>query len=330
MRAMNNIKYLYIFGIKILLMCFIHLSILENTFADSGSEKVKSLLNKFGYVSPPTRNFLTPTGNILRSLEVMISAGSSFGIEESGSLLGKTAIGLGGIAEVQLTRSSFMNNLTGEQADVPTSVFKMSLIPEQFTQLWYIPNLSLQIHSTPWNSSVTMNSSLRSAVTEVHDYKNTTNMNIDNRFTTLYGIIGKDYKYVGIHGGISVTDIRIRNGYQWIYDQNLGYNTIHEIDDMQKNLVAPFGNVTIFANEDTRLMADIQSTPLIDYDVKNRKIRVKQTWLAIVGIRFFITSWISLDTGVSYFSSAKGIADSEVNVGLNFILPFKNMFNKQQ
>jgi hypothetical protein len=41
------------------------------------------------------------------------------------------------------------------------------------------------------------------------------------------------------------------------------------------------------------------------------------------GVRFFIARWLSLDTGVKYLSSAKGIADSEVNVGLNMMVPLK-------
>ncbi len=106
------------------------------------------------YASSPTKNFSTPTGRVLKSMEVMVSLGSSFGIEENSGVLGRLAIGLGGVAEVELTRSSFMNELTGQQGNLPTSIFKMSLVPERFSQYWFIPNFSLQLHSTPWQSSV--------------------------------------------------------------------------------------------------------------------------------------------------------------------------------
>ncbi len=70
-------------------------------------------------------------------------------------------------------------------------------------------------------------------------------------------------------------------------------------------------------------MGEVQAIPLIDYNIISKQVQIKRTWRAIVGVRFFIASWLSLDTGVKYLSSAKGIADSEVNVGLNLMLPFK-------
>jgi len=254
-----------------------------------------------------------------------VNMGSSFGVEQTDGFLGKIAIGLGGIAEIELIRSSFMDNLTGDQKSFPSSVFKMSLVPQQLTEKWFIPNLTLQLHSTPWRSNVDPNTSLKQEV-RAADYlgNNLSRMNMDNRFTTLYGIIGKDFRFIQFHGGISLTDVRVRNGYQWIFQQDLGYDIYEEIPDLQKNLINPFGSVSIFANDDTRLLAEMQAIPFIDYNIKTKKVEIKKTWQAIVGVRFFIKKWMSLDTGVKYLSSAKGIADSEVNFGLNFVLPFKS------
>jgi hypothetical protein len=249
--------------------------------------------------------------------------GSSFGIEEADGFLGRIAIGLGGIAEIELSRSSFMDNLTGNQKSFPSSVFKMSLVPQPFSHHWFIPNLSLQLHSTPWRSNVNPSSSLRSDVKADYMASNLSRLNMDNRFTTLYGIIGTDFTFIQLHGGISLTDVRVRNGYQWIFHQDLGHDVYEVIPDLQKNLIYPFGNVSILANNDTRLLAEVQAIPFIDYSIVTKKVEIKKTWQAIVGVRFFIARWISLDTGVKYLSSAKGIADSEVNFGLNFLLPFK-------
>jgi len=283
----------------------------------------KSILSRIKYASTPTKNFSTPTGRILKSMEIMVSLGSSFGIEENSSMLGKIAIGLGGVAEVELTRSSFMNELTGQQKNLPTSIFKMGLIPERFSNHWFIPDVSLQLHSTPWLSSVDENSHLKEAARADYNYQNLSRMNMENRFTTLYGIVGKDFDFFSINGGVTLTDVRVRNGYQWIFDQNLGYDIYVPIPEMQKNLLAPFGNLSIAANDETFLMGEVQAIPLIDYNIKSKQVLIKRTWRAIVGVRFFIASWLSLDTGVKYLSSAKGIADSEVNVGVNLMVPFK-------
>jgi len=313
----------FIFMALICLTCLINESI-SQTREDEVENKIKSsILKRIRYASVPTKNFSTPTGRVLKSLEFMISLGSSFGIEENAGMLGHVAVGLGGVAEIELTRSSFMNELTGQQKNLPTSIFKMGLIPERFSNHWFIPNISLQLHSTPWQSSVNEGSRLTESAKASYDASNLSRINMDNRFTTLYGIIGKEFNFLSINGGFTLTDVRVRNAWQWIFDQNLGYEVYYAIPEMQKNLIAPFGNISIAANEDTQLMAELQAIPLIDYNIKNKQVLIKRTWRAIVGVRFFIASWLSLDTGVKYLSSAKGIADSEVNVGLNMMVPFK-------
>lgn len=283
----------------------------------------KSFLSRIKYASTPTKNFSTPTGRVLKSMEVMVSLGSSFGVEENSGMLGRLAIGLGSVAEVELTRSSFMNELTGQQGNLPTSIFKMGLVPERFSHYWFVPNISLQLHSTPWQSSVNEGSRLAESAKATYDASNLSRINMDNRFTTLYGIIGKDFDFMSINGGVTLTDVRVRNAWQWIFDQNLGNEVYCPIPEMQKNLIAPFGNLSISANDDTQLMGEVQAIPLIDYDIRAKQVQIKHTWRAIVGVRFFIAKWLSLDTGVKYLSSAKGIADSEVNVGLNMMVPFK-------
>jgi len=287
-------------------------------------QKIKrSISSRFKYASAPTKNFSTPTGRVLKSMEIMVSLGSSFGIEENSGMLGRLAIGLGGVAEVELTRSSFMNQLTGQQGNLPTSIFKMGLVPERFSEYWFVPNISLQLHSTPWKSSVNESSRLTESARSAYDDRNLSRMNMDNRFTTLYGIIGKEFIFMSINGGVTLTDVRVRNAWQWIFDQNLGHEVYYPIPEMQKNLIAPFGNISIAANDETQLMGELQAIPLIDYDIVSKMVLIKRTWRAIVGVRFFIARWLSLDTGVKYLSSAKGIADSEVNVGLNLMVPFK-------
>ena len=307
---------------------FLMFSLLFSQIAFGQEEKVeqkikRSISNRIKYASTPTKNFSTPTGRVLKSMEVMVSLGSSFGIEENSGVLGRLAIGLGGVAEVEITRSSFMNELTGQQGNLPTSIFKMGLVPERFSQYWFIPNISLQLHSTPWQSSVNEGSRLAESAKASYDASNLSRMNMDNRFTTLYGIIGKEFSFISINGGITLTDVRVRNAWQWIFDQNFGREIYYPIPEMQKNLIAPFGNLSITANDDTQLMGEVQAIPLIDYNIVSKQVGIKRTWRAIVGVRFFIARWLSLDTGVKYLSSAKGIADSEVNVGVNLMVPFK-------
>ena len=158
------------------LICFTNLLQAQSTNVETAN-KIKSAMSKrMKYASTPTKNFSTPTGRVLKSLEFMISLGSSFGIEENSGMMGKIAIGLGGVAEVELTQSSFINELTGQQSNLPTSIFKMGLVPERYTRYWYIPNVSLQLHSTPWKSSVNEGSHLSESAKETHDARNLSRM----------------------------------------------------------------------------------------------------------------------------------------------------------
>jgi len=258
MSASKN--WLTIFSlIAIFSLIFSQISFGQQT--ELGQKFKKTILSRIKYASAPTKNFSTPTGRVLKSLEFMISLGSSFGIEENAGMLGHVAVGLGGVAEIELTRSSFMNELTGQQKNLPTSIFKMGLIPERLSNHWFIPNISLQLHSTPWQSSVDENSQLKDAVRAECNYQNLSRMNMENRFTTLYGIIGKDFNFLSFNGGFTLTDVRVRKGYQWIFDQNLGYDIYVPIPEMQKNLFAPFGNLSIAANNETFLMGEVQAIP---------------------------------------------------------------------
>lgn len=315
----------------LLSVVFLALIFCGPVFCGSTSVTEWPFWKNFKHASKPSQSFSTPTGNVLQSLEIMIRLGSSYGVEESSDgFIGKTAIGLGGVAEVELTRSSFMNKLTGQQNSYPTSVFKVALVPTRFSRRWYIPYISLQLHSTPWRPSVDSNSHLKADVRAVFNSQNLSRMNIESRFTTLYFIAGKDFHWVRLHGGGTITDVRIRNGYQWIFDRKVGYDTYYPIPDFQKNLIAPFGNISITLNPETCLLAEIQSIPMIDYTIETHDLIIKRTWKTIVGVRFFIGNWLSLDTGVKYLSSSRGIADSEVNVGLNILVPLKRNSNDRK
>lgn len=283
------------------------------------SDKFK-FLNR---ASEPTKFFFAPTSRILKSLEVMIITGGFFGVEENGALFNHIGIGLGNIAEVEFSSSNISNKLTGESSTLPTSVFKVGLIPERYTRLWYVPQMSLQLRSTPWRSVAEQHSKLLAENKTSYLGKNLNRLNVTSRFTTLYFVTGKDGASGGLHFGLSLMDVRTQQGRQWLYDEvHFDYIDV-KIPEMKKEILAPFGGMYIRANPQTWLMAEIEPIPCFGYDVKNRTVHIRRAWLGIGGIRFFIGNWLSLDTGVKYQSDFDGIADAEINIGLNMMIPFK-------
>ncbi|MDZ7261937.1 MAG: hypothetical protein ONB05_07525 [candidate division KSB1 bacterium] len=285
------------------------------------SRKPLPLSRVLSQASEPSRLFVAPTSRVLGSLEFHFSGGSSFGVEENSSFLGKVSLGLGGIAEVEFSTSKVINKLTGEATTLPTSIFKVLLVPQRFSQLWYIPQVALQLRSSSWRSLA--NEGTRPTAEASADYmgRNLASLSLSSRFTTLYLVVGKDGALGGLYGGCSLTDVRTQRGWQWIYDRNTYTSLWMEIPELQKNILAPWGGLIIVANPSTRLMAEVEAIPMFDYNVPIRTVRIRHAWLGIAGVRFFMGKWLSLDTGVKYQSDYKGIADTEINLGLNVVLP---------
>ena len=151
---------------------------------------------------------------------------------------------------------------------------------------------------------------------------------MQNRFSTLYFIVGKQGELGGIQFGMSLTDIRTKKGMRQFFDNQRGYSVWEEIPEMKKSYYAPFGGIIITANKSTMIMAEIQSIHLFDYNPKMKKMEISKAWLGIGGVRFFITQWLSMDTGVRYQSDFEGIADAKINIGANFVIPVKSIFKQ--
>jgi hypothetical protein len=296
------------------------------------SQSAHSALYGMKSASQPSRLFSIPSADILKSMEISVSGGGAFGVEGGKTLLRNFIIGLGSIAEVEFTSSGMTNRLTGKSESLPTSSFKVSLIPERYRDHWYIPDIAVQLRSASWQSLEGNNNALQSEYKAYSAYMNGNLHAIDQvqkRFSILYMIMGKRIPGFGsLQLGISQTDVRTKGGYQTIYlPYQLEYTT-DEIPEMKKSFLSPMGGFEIIANQNTHLMAEIQAIPLFDYDFKQEKVTISQTWLSVAGVRFFILEWLSLDTGIKYQSDFKGIADAEIDIGVNFVFPVNQVIGK--
>jgi hypothetical protein len=75
-------------------------------------------------------------------------------------------------------------------------------------------------------------------------------------------------------------------------------------------------------------MAEMQSVPVFDFDVPRQKVVISRAWLGVAGIRFFISNWLTLDAGVKCQSNDKGIADAEIRLGGNCVIPVNDWMKK--
>ena len=82
------------------------------------------------------------------------------------------------------------------------------------------------------------------------------------------------------------------------------------------------------SNLQTKLMFDVKAVSNYRYNVESKEIDVSDAYLAIGGVRFFISRWLSTDVGVWYHSTFKGIADMQIKMGLNLYIPAGELGSK--
>jgi len=314
--------------LAVVLFCFTANASLYGQNADAKKPRRVDLARLLDGASEPSKFFTVPTARALRSMEFTISAGSSFGVEgEGGGFAGRIGVGLGDVGEVALATSGVSNQLTGETNSLATTVFKVSVLPDGWTRRWFVPQVALQLKSTTWKPIVGREDEIRPAVREAYANYSLQSLTLESRFTTLFVIVGKEGALGAIQLGASLTDVRTRRGAGYFLHLDTGQYEWRNFEDKMKEIWAPFGGIALKANPKTRLMAEVQAIPLFDYKPQEGDVSIRREWLGLAGVRFFIWNWLSLDTGVRYQKSFKGIADTEINLGANLVLPVREMSN---
>ncbi|MCI0695063.1 YjbH domain-containing protein [candidate division KSB1 bacterium] len=250
------------------------------------------------------RLFNVPTANVLGSLDIYFTGGGAFGIEKERNFLGRAGLGLGDIAEVEFATQSVINSLQRGSSSLPTSAFKMLIMRERLG----LPAVAVALRgTTSWQS--------------LDGSDSTSYFSFETRFTKLYLVASKRVNKVTGHFGIGLTDVRVRNLQSWNFMNGNPGNTY--AGELQRNLWAPFGGISIQANPKTQVMLEIEGLPSYEfgegreYSAKN----IKNIWAGVVGVRFYFTNWLAADTGVRYRSDFDGIADANIQANVNLLLP---------
>ncbi|MGD8535906.1 MAG: hypothetical protein PVF66_08660, partial [Candidatus Aminicenantes bacterium] len=272
----------------------------RSTQEESGEEAAKELVD-------PKRLFVIPIADVLRSLEVNLGGGTSFGVkkEETRPFLGHIRLGLGGVAEVELSTLGIINELSEGSPVIPTAAFKLRFISEG---KWR-PAVAAALRSSLWH-------------TEERDIPLMFPAKFQKRLSTLYLVASKTFNDVSVHAGLSVSDLRIRT--TTTMDDPLS-PTQPEIDStgkeyFNKNLFGPFVGLKVELNPKTFLMMELEQIAAYKFDettfvVSEDDIDVE--WMGITGVRFFFVNWLSLDAGVMFRSDYHGIGDAHIQAGLN-------------
>jgi hypothetical protein len=150
----------------------------------------------------------------------------------------------------------------------------------------------------------------------------TTFFSFQTRLTKLYLVASRKIDKVTGHVGIGLTDVRVRNAQSFDFTNGIPVNTMND-EELQRNLWAPFGGLSIQANPKTQVMLEIEGLPSYDF-VAGKKYGaggIKNIWAGVVGVRFYFANWLAADTGVRYRSDFDGIADANIQANVNLLLP---------
>lgn len=271
----------------------------------------------------PPRLFTVPAARVLGSMDVRLTGGGAFGVAIDRSFLGTVGIGLGDIAEVEFSTVRMMTNITRGSSVFSTSAFKLMLIPEN---RWHIPTLAIAFrNSANWQKVQSDPEVLMADAGKVGFVaEGIRDIGYDTRFTTMYGVTTVCFWSLSVHAGFSLTDVRVR-------DLSV-YSHISEDyadpQEKQKNLIGGFFGFDIESNPQTKLMFEIQTVSNYQYNVDTKEIDVSEAYLAIGGVRFFFSRWLSTDVGVWYQSTFRGIADLQIKLGLNLFIPGGSLGDK--
>lgn len=251
-----------------------------------------------GYFIPTYRLFTVPTADVLRSLDICLNGGGAFNAESERSFLGRAAIGLGDVAEVEFSTLSVLNALKTSSSSVPTSAFKMRVLSERGSR----PALSWVLRGTTgWRD-------IGSPIPGI-DFR--------TRLTRLEVVASKSVGTVDVHAGVGWADIRVKDpgGYEggprWT-------------GELKRNLFAPFAGISVPVNPRTTVMGEVDMVPRYDFGegLTEADAMILYAWSGAAGVRFYFARWLSTDVGVIYRSDFDGLADATIRASANLLLPF--------
>jgi hypothetical protein len=267
--------------------------------------------------------FTVSTAHVLPSLEIQLAGGGAYGLESEQTFLGNIGIGLGGVAELNLSTYSLFNNLGRQSATIPTSLFKLRIVGAKNNR----PAVAVGFRIS--SSQLYENNSVGFAVPADAQGRDLASMNYETRFTECNINATLPRKKTQTTVSLRVLDIRFSNlSSNWKapgYGSNDTVRRNPAIDKDKPNYFLSFGlGSEIELNPQTKLLLEIASLPLYDLEkaIKDDKAVEFKTIFALTGgVRFYFTDWLYINSGVKYQSDYNGLADLNLRAELNIFVP---------
>jgi hypothetical protein len=258
----------------------------------------------------PARLFSIPTASVIPEMTVGLTLGNSFGLQVGESFLGTASLGMGGIAELELSTVGLFAGLATGSSAFKTAGLKAVVIEEYA----FLPSIAISLlSSNDWEREQRDEGVVRSSDAPAYA-EGVRGVNYESRITNLTISFGKQVRErTTAHWGITFSDIRYRN----VSTYHAFNGTKYFSEQARKIRWQGFGGVSIRMNPRTQLMGEVQSIPLFNYDRSTGNIRLDRMYIGAAGVRFSLsTSW-SLDAGIRYQDNFIGLADTQVRITLH-------------
>ena len=243
------------------------------------------------------RLYNAPTADIIQSLDLSIAGGSSYGAKGA-SFQGTIGFGLAGIAQIEANAMGIVSDLKDDSfSNVYAPGFKMMLLREgKWSYSWLnSPGVAWALRSSVWRE------------------ERRENIMYNTKVADLYFVATERLGPLSIHAGLDIFDARLKTD-------------IMEQEDFavaKQNFFRPFGGLDIWVTERGKAMAEFGWTPSFKYakDGIQKDKDIEPTWVAMLGVRFFVTRYTALDVGVRYQKDYEGVSDATIEAKIDTFIP---------
>lgn len=296
-----------------IIVVFLSFLFLFNTrlIAQADSSEVEEA-PAFVFPHSVNRLFTAPTSRVMNSLDVSVLLGGSFGFAENTGFLGTLALGIGGYGDIELSSESLLGSMFSSNESFSNVGMRLKI----FTEDQKIPGVSIGIKANnAWNPSRNSSSLIRTTAEGLYGM-GVREVNYDSRTTSLFLAVSKKLaaQLTG-HAGINYADLRYKNVYT-IFNESSIYTQEGQLRSEVWNF---FGGAEYQLNDRTILMLEVQSFPYLRVSAADGSLTPARRVLTVVGLRFFVSKWLLVDSGIRYQDNYSGLADAEIRIGLNGI-----------
>lgn len=280
--------------------------------------------------SEPPRLFTIPMANTLRSLDFNLSGSTTFATDRF-DFSGTGLIGLGDIAQFEISGLTVMSQLEGEKDKLkttPAAGVKFYLPGENLYE--YLPGLAVSFRRTFGGEEIEQYTVTKEVMVdgEITKQPSKEDFTIKPQLADLYivatkGFSTENWRGIRAHAGVDII------GSQLFVNDN----------KLPKSFVVPFGGLEVWATPRAKLMFEYKYLSVFDEeeaakfvyekgeDITEKDLESKvddvimREWMMMFGVRFFFTQYVTTDVGLRYQGNFESVADTNIEAKLAVSIP---------